>query len=110
MELKSIAEIDGNYFKIQLPEKPYLIYWQDAMQIKRPFLHKEIVSMLVAEGGRGKTHLLALLGMCVSCGIPFLDHFLIERPGAVCVIFGENNEEDIQRLFYKTYTHLKNWM
>ena len=62
--------------------------------------------MLVAEGGRGKTHLLSLLGSSVATGIPWLKELLIEKPGKVCLIVGENDSDDIRRLLWKTQEHL----
>jgi hypothetical protein len=35
-----------------------------------------------------------------------LGKFFIKTPGGVCLIFGENNQQDIHRLLYKTRTHL----
>jgi|GEM_PF-1860456 len=108
-ELKSIQELSPDYFKVKPLEKPVLLeFIKDGdMNAKRiPFLHKEIVAMLIAEGGRGKTHLGTLLGSCVAAAIPFLGKFNVVHPGAVCLIVGENNQDDIHRLLWKTREHL----
>lgn len=107
VELKFISELDPQYFEKTPPPKPCLLYIHEDSGIKQPFLHKEITGMLVAEGGRGKTHLLAQLGACVATGIPFLEKIQVEKPGAVCFVVGENNNEDIQRLLFKTHKHLQ---
>jgi len=109
LELKFISEISPDYFKKQPPEKPALLEFikdGDVSGRKIPFLHKEITAMLIAEGGRGKTHLLMMLSACVATGIPFLGKFQIVQPGAVCVIVGENNRDDIHRLLFKTRGHI----
>jgi DnaB-like helicase N terminal domain/AAA domain len=107
-QLKFVSELDPDYFHKTPPEKPRLLYIHDKNGIKATFLHKEIVGMLVAEGGRGKTHLLAQLALCVATGIPFLNEILVEKPGHVCFIVGENDNDDIRRLFFKIKKHLKN--
>jgi len=108
-DLKSIFELSPDYFKKRPPEKPVLLEFTkdgDADAKKIPFLHKEIVAMLIAEGGRGKTHLCAMLGVCVAAGIPFLGKFNVAHPGAVCFIVGEDDDDDIHRLLWKTKEHM----
>ena len=107
LELLSIAELSLDYFTKQPPEKPRLLYFVEKDGSKSTFLHKEIASMLVGEGGRGKTHLLALLGASVATGIPFLGQIEVEKPGAVCFVVGENNHGDIHRLLFKIHRHLE---
>lgn len=106
IDLKSISEISPEYFKIRPPEKPRLLHFVENDGKKSAFLHKGIVGMLVAEGGRGKTHLLSLLGSSVATGIPFLDVFAIDNPGAVCLVVGENDPDDVHRLLWKIREHL----
>jgi len=106
IDLKFISGISPEYFKTKPPEKPRLLYFVDKGGRKISFLHKGIVGMLVAEGGRGKTHLLSLLGASVATGIPWMKEFVIEKPGAVCLIVGENDSDDIHRLLWKTREHL----
>jgi len=107
IELKFISEISDDYFKNQPPPKPRLLYYNDGPSKKVTFLHKEIVAMLVAEGGLGKSHLSALLAACVCTGIPFLDVLNIESPGAVALFIGENSDGDIHRLLWKIRKHLE---
>lgn len=107
ISLKFISELDKDYFKEKPPEKSRLLYFVESDGTKTTFLHKEIVSMLIGEGGRGKTHLLAIFGACVSTGIPILGQIEIEKPGAVCFVVGENNDMDIRRLLFKIYKHLE---
>jgi len=106
IELKFISEISPDYFNKEPPAKPVLLsFWDDSPK-KVPFLHKEITAMLVAEGGSGKTHLMALLASCVPTGVPFLKQFAIESPGAACLIMGENSEKDTHRLLFKIRQYL----
>ncbi len=107
VNLKFISEISNDYFKTPPLEKPRLLYFMDPSGGKTTFLFKEIVAILVGEGGRGKTHLLALLGGCVATGVPFLDQIEVEKPGSVCFVAGENNNDDIHRLLFKTYKHIE---
>lgn len=108
LELFFISELSRDYFTKEPPEKPSLLYFVEEDGKKSTFLHKEITSMLVGEGGRGKTHLLALLGASVATGIPFLGQIEVDKPGAVCFVVGENNHGDIHRLLFKTHRHLEN--
>lgn len=110
IEIKSIAEISPTYFSDKPTEKPVLLSYTekgDPSCKKLPFLHKEITAMIVAEGGVGKTHLLAHLAMCVASGVPFLGHFKVDNPGAVCLILGENSPQDVHRLLYKSRTQIE---
>jgi len=102
LNIQSISEISPDYFSKEPPEKPTLLTFIDSKGKKTPFMHKEITAMLVAEGGRGKTHLCAQLALCVTSGVPFLGKFEISNPGAVCLIVGEYNPQDIHRLLFKT--------
>lgn len=102
IQLKFLHEIPVNYLEEDPPKKPRLLYWTEKDGTTYSFLHKEIVAMLVAAGGVGKTQLCALLALSVATGIPFLKIFEIEKPGGVCFIVGENNNEDIHRLLRKT--------
>lgn len=106
-ELQFVSEVSKDYFNKPPPEKERLLYFVENNGNKVTFLHKEIVAMLVGEGGRGKTHLLALLGASVATGVPFLSEIEIEKPGAVCFVVGENNNGDIHRLLFKTYKHIE---
>lgn len=108
LSVKFISELNEDYFIKNPAIKPRLLFIEGENGVKMDFLHKEIVAMIVAEGGRGKTHLLAMLAMCVASGIPFLEIFQIENPGAVAFVVGENDHKDIQRLLVKIYLHLKN--
>jgi len=38
--------------------------------------------------------------------IPFLSKFQVKQTGGVCLILGENDDEDIQRILYKIYFYL----
>ena len=101
LKLQFISEISSNYFSEKPPEKPTLLVYTNNENMdgkKIPFLHKEIVGMIAAEGGRGKTHFCTHLAACVASGVPFLGKFEISLPGASCLILGENNQLDIQRL------------
>jgi len=107
--IKPICEISIDYFSKEPAEKPVLLSYiekGDTKAKKIPFLHKEITAMIVAEGGRGKTHLCAHLACCITSGVPFLGNFEIRSPGAACFIVGENNDQDIQRLLFKTRKHI----
>lgn len=104
-KLRFISEISPDYFSKCPPEKPPLLYFfkdGDISGKKIPFLHKEITAMLVAEGGRGKTHLCANLAASVASGVPFLGKFHVAERGAVCFIVGENDQKDVHRLLFKT--------
>lgn len=111
LDLRFISEISKDYFLKTPPVKPSLLVYEkndgNMEATKIPFLHKEVTAMLVAEGGRGKTHLCAHLATCVTSGVPFLGKFEIASPGAVCMIVGENNPEDIKRLLFKSRNHIK---
>lgn len=107
LDLKPLSELPTNYLIEKPPEKPQLLYWLNDKGEKRAFLHKEIVAILIGEGGAGKTHLLALLAVSVITGIPFLTHFEIEKPGAVCFLVGENDNGDIHRLIWKVNKYLE---
>jgi RecA-family ATPase len=103
--LKFINEISPEYFKIKPKEKPRLLHFVDQSGRKIPFLHRGVVGMLVAEGGVGKTHLLALLALSISTGVPWIGKFMVEKPGPVCLILGENDSDDIHRLLSKVREH-----
>ena len=107
VDLKFISELSPDYFIKQPQDKPRLLYYVEADGTKKTFLHKEITAMLVAAGGAGKTHALALLALCVASGIPWFGKIEIEKPGNVCFIAGENDPSDIHRLLYKTRKHLQ---
>jgi hypothetical protein len=105
-DLRSISEISPNYFMKKPPEKAKLLYFVENDGTKVAYLHKGIVGQIIAEGGRGKTHLLAMLGACVATGLPWMQKFLIETPGAVAILGGEDDDEDLHRLLWKTHMYL----
>lgn len=101
IDMRWVSEMPTNYMEEEPPPKPQLLYWLDEKGLKNSFLHKEVVAMLVAAGGVGKTHLLAHLALCCITGIPFLGKFEFDSPGNVCLIVGENDEGDLHRLIRK---------
>ncbi|MES2273614.1 MAG: AAA family ATPase, partial [Chlamydiota bacterium] len=107
IDLHFLSSLKENYLETDAPQKERLIYWTDPMGVKHAFLPKGIVAMIVGAGGVGKTHLIAHLALCVATGVPFLGNFEIERPGAVCMVLGENKMDDIHRLLRKTAKNMK---
>lgn len=58
-------------------------------------------AMLVSPGGVGKTTILMQLAISVATGLPWLNHYIIARPGRVLVALGEEDREEMHRaLFY----------
>lgn len=107
LSFRTISEISKTYFTVRPQDKPRLLYRVEKDGEKTAFLHKEIVAIIVGEGGRGKTHLLALLSMSIASGIPFLQVLEVEMAGAVVFAVGENNHNDIHILLFKIYGHVK---
>lgn len=59
------------------------------------------VGEFIAEGGAGKTMLLTQLAVCVATGAMWLDTVLVERPGRVLLLLGEEDEEEAKRRLYR---------
>ncbi|NGX44092.1 MAG: hypothetical protein K1060chlam3_00254 [Candidatus Anoxychlamydiales bacterium] len=106
IDLKFLSEEAEGYLNASPPPKPVLLYYVEDDGSHSAFLHKEIISMLVAEGGRGKTRSLILMALCIATGAPFFDKYFVETRGATAVILGENNRDDIRRLLYPTSRYL----
>lgn len=58
------------------------------------------VAMLVSPGGVGKTTVLMQLAISVATGLPWLDRFIVARPGRVLVALGEEDEAEMHRALY----------
>lgn len=112
LALQSLFEKPIDYLETPPKPKPLLFFepWSEAGEKgEEPFLHKGIVGMLVAEGGVGKTHLVAYMGLSIASGVPFLGSIQVKERGGVCLLFGEETDEDIHRLIYKTAKPIKSF-
>lgn len=56
--------------------------------------------MLIAEGGAGKTQILCQLAISVATAHPFLEWFVVNTPGRVLMLMGEEDEEEMHRRLY----------
>lgn len=90
-----------NYLTNIPPEMPTLVNIVDD-GISKAFIRKGIVGQLVGAGGIGKTHWLTQLALAIATGKNFLGKCPIIKPGYVLLVLGENSNEDIHRLIYKT--------
>lgn len=107
ISIKSCLQISKDYFLTKPPEKKHILHIVDVNGKKTPFLHQGITGMLVAEGGLGKTKLLSLMAGSIATGIPFLKQYIVSDPGAVCLIMGENDGDDIHRCLYDVRENLQ---
>jgi hypothetical protein len=111
--IKFLNEFGENFLLVEPPAKAMLLnYINDYGHIVGA-LPKGIVAMIVGAGGVGKTHLVTQLAIAVATGTPFLNIF---NPTAYCgqgnqgnvfLGFGENQNDDIHRLLYKTTKRLR---
>lgn len=102
--IQFINERSVNFFTDTPPPIPKLINFLDENGSVQPFIRKGCTGMVVGGGGVGKTHFLTQLGLSIVTGIPFLQKYPIERPGAVFLGLGENTDEDIHRILKKTFS------
>lgn len=103
--LQLVQKLPLNFLTEQAPALPCLIKTIDSDGIKT-LIPKGIVASLVGAGGVGKTHLLAQLALCIAIDADFLGQYPIEKKGHVYIALGENNDDDIHRLFNKTFLGL----
>lgn len=112
--IKFLRQIDSNFFFTEPPSKEMLLEYADEQGVRRSFLPKGIVAMLVGAGGAGKTHLLAQMTISMATGMPFLDMFTTtefcgaNKRGNVFLGLGENQYDDIRRVLYKSTKELRN--
>lgn len=66
-----------------------------------PVLRMGKVGMLVAPGGAGKSWALTQLVLSVATREPWLSRFLVDRPGHVAWLAGEEEAEEMHRRIYK---------
>ena len=104
LPIRFLSELPVNFLLEEAPDIPRLINVEEG-NIKRPFLRKGILAMLVGAGGVGKTHALAQLALSLATGHPWLDVFPVEKPGHVFLGLGENHLSDIHRLLRKVAKH-----
>jgi len=93
-----LSEKEECYLTDQPPKMARLLKRKNG----KSFLVKGITALLVGPGGSGKTHLLTNLAISLATGKNFLEQYEVEETGAVFVGLGENNNDDIWRLFNKT--------
>jgi hypothetical protein len=112
-EIRFLDQFDKKFLVDKPPTKPMLLEYANDNGLPLGFLPKSIVAMLVGAGGLGKTHLLAQLAISIASGSPFLELFSTtqycgeEKKGNVFIGLGENQYEDIHRLFYKASKKLR---
>lgn len=108
-----ISQIDKDYLLKEPSKKPMLLEYADEDGSAQGFLPKGTVGMLVGAGGVGKSHLLAQLAISVASGTRWLNRFSPTphcgkgNKGSVFLGFGENTDEDIQRILYKASRKLR---
>ena len=103
-----ISEKPENFLLKDAPEMPTLVTIPDENGNDTAFIRKGIVGALIGAGGIGKTHWLAELALSVASGHKFLGHCSIIKRGYVCIIMGENSDDDIWRLMRKTFKAMFN--
>lgn len=104
-----ISEKPENFLLKEAPEMPTLVTIPDENGNDTPFIRKGIVGALIGAGGIGKTHWLAQLALSVASGQKFLGQCSIIKRGYVCIIMGENSDDDIWRLMRKTFKAMFNF-
>jgi hypothetical protein len=106
-QMQFIADQSTKFLTTTPPNMPRLVnYFEHGIQ--KPFIRKGIVGQLVGAGGVGKTHALAQLALSLTMGFPWLGIYPIEKKGHVFMGLGENGEDDIHRLLWKTVKNISN--
>jgi len=105
INIKFLKDMRNDILLEEAPTLPCLIRIMEDEE-QKIFIPKGVVGALIGSGGIGKTHWLTQLALAVTTGSYFLGQYPVASPGHVCLVLGENSDEDIWRLVYKSFSAL----
>lgn len=104
-QVKFVSNHSVKFLTTPPPQMPRLVNYTESGE-EKPFIRKGIVGQIVGAGGVGKTHILAQLALALATGTPWLEIYPVEKKGHVFMGLGENGEDDVHRLLWKTAENL----
>lgn len=94
-----VVPVASEWFTTAPPKRTWLL--RDARADAAGVLPLGRVGQIVAEGGAGKTMLLAQLAVCVATATKWLGAFDVVSPGRVLLALGEEDNDEIRRRLYR---------